>query len=69
METISSSAIAIDGMVNITPVQKEPHAVPKAATKEDIDRIIQDFRKGAENAKEAGFDGVELHGAHGYIIE
>lgn len=41
----------------------------KEATDEDLEKIIQDFRKGAENAKAAGFDGVELHGAHGYLID
>lgn len=41
----------------------------KAATLEDIERLIKDFRKGAENVKAAGFDGVELHGAHGYLVD
>lgn len=31
--------------------------------------MIKDFRKGAENVKAAGFDGVELHGAHGYLVD
>jgi N-ethylmaleimide reductase len=31
--------------------------------------LIKDFRKGAENAKKAGFDGIELHGANGYIVD
>lgn len=38
-------------------------------THEDIKELVQDFRKGAENAKRAGFDGIELHGANGYIID
>lgn len=48
---------------------KVPHVAPKEATDEDLEHIIKDFRKGAENAKVAGFDGVELHGAHGYLID
>lgn len=43
--------------------------MPKEATHDDINRIIEDFAKGAERAKKAGFDGVELHGANGYLID
>ena len=38
-------------------------------TKDDIKTLIEYFRKGAENAKEAGFDGLELHGGFGYLID
>lgn len=38
-------------------------------TLDDIKTVISQFRKGAENCKKAGFDGIELHGAHGYIID
>jgi 2,4-dienoyl-CoA reductase-like NADH-dependent reductase (Old Yellow Enzyme family) len=38
-------------------------------TQADIDAIIEGFAQGAENAKRVGFDGVEIHGAHGYIID
>ncbi|QFU08229.1 N-ethylmaleimide reductase [Rhodobacteraceae bacterium THAF1] len=43
----------------------EPHAV----TKEEIATLIEDYRKGAQNAKDAGFDGVEIHAANGYLID
>ncbi|WP_027415994.1 NADH:flavin oxidoreductase [Aneurinibacillus terranovensis] len=43
--------------------------VPKEATKEDITGIIQGFVDAAKRAKEAGFDGVEIHGANGYILD
>ena len=46
-----------------------PSAVPKEASIEDIKQLLKDFKKGAENAKRAGFDGVEVHGANGYIID
>eukprot|EP00347_Sterkiella_histriomuscorum_P004902 403358651 len=46
-----------------------PGALPKEATHEDIKELVQKFRKAAENAVECGFDGVEIHGAHGYIID
>ena len=46
-----------------------PGALPKEATHEDIKELVQKFRRAAENAVECGFDGVEIHGAHGYIID
>lgn len=46
----------------------EDTVTPKAMTKEDIQQTIQDFKKAAENALEAGFDGVELHAANGYLF-
>jgi len=42
---------------------------PRALEVEEIPAIIDDFRKGAENAKKAGFDGVEIHAANGYLID
>ncbi|EPS65369.1 hypothetical protein M569_09408, partial [Genlisea aurea] len=42
---------------------------PRRLTTEEIPRIVDDFRVAARNAIEAGFDGVEIHGAHGYLIE
>ncbi|MCL1066664.1 alkene reductase [Shewanella olleyana] len=44
-------------------------SIPRAMTIEDIEKTIADFVQGAKNAIEAGFDGVELHGAHGYLID
>lgn len=43
--------------------------VPKEATKEDIKVVIKGFAEAAKNAREAGFDGVEIHGANGYILD
>ncbi|MDI1436664.1 MULTISPECIES: NADH:flavin oxidoreductase [Polyangium] len=43
-------------------------ANPRAATSEDIERVIAAFRDAAVRASRAGFDGVELHGAHGYLL-
>jgi 2,4-dienoyl-CoA reductase-like NADH-dependent reductase (Old Yellow Enzyme family) len=42
---------------------------PASMTQADIDAVIEAFAKGAQSAKELGFDGVELHGAHGYLID
>ncbi len=42
---------------------------PRALTPEEIPEIVDQFRRGAENARRAGFDGVEIHGANGYLID
>jgi len=44
-------------------------SMPRALNVDEIDTIVQDFVRAARNAIEAGFDGVELHGAHGYLIQ
>ncbi len=46
----------------------ETYKTPKAMTKEEITETIHAFQKGAKRAKEAGFDIIEIHGAHGYLI-
>ncbi|KAF2969390.1 hypothetical protein GQX73_g4197 [Xylaria multiplex] len=45
-----------------------PFAKPRAATQEDIDSVVEGFAHAAEYLERAGFDGIELHGAHGYLI-
>ncbi|KAH6991321.1 hypothetical protein BKA56DRAFT_705751 [Ilyonectria sp. MPI-CAGE-AT-0026] len=59
IEIVSASAIPHD----------EAAPVPRALTVEEINQIVQDFATAAENAMRAGFDGVELHGANGYLID
>ncbi|MEZ9235924.1 alkene reductase [Shewanella sp. 10N.286.52.A9] len=44
-------------------------SVPRAMTQTDIDQTVADFVQAAKNAIEAGFDGIELHGAHGYLLD
>ncbi|ETI59910.1 alkene reductase [Marinomonas profundimaris] len=67
-EAVAPSAIAIDGETH-TPEGKKPYTVPRALTVDEIKSIVNDFRQGAINAKAAGFDGVEIHGANGYLID
>lgn len=52
-----------------TPTGRKPHEQARAATADDIARIVDDYGKAAANAKAAGFDGVQLHGANGYLID
>lgn len=66
--TVSSSAIAIDGEVH-TLNGKKAHVTPRALTDEEIPQYVELFKTAAVNAREAGFDGVEVHGANGYLID
>lgn len=65
---VAPSAIALNGNVNVLRPLR-PYVTPRALLTEEIPQIVEEFRKGAENAKKAGFDGVELHAANGYLID
>ncbi|WP_391529061.1 alkene reductase [Photorhabdus akhurstii] len=65
---VAPSAIAADGHVSLLR-PKRPFVVPRALESEEIPGIVEAFRRGAENAKTAGFDGVEIHGANGYLLD
>src|SRR5258708_11802918 len=52
-----------------TPTGKQPYEVPRALEASESRRIVDDYRRAAERAKQANFDGVELHAAHGYLID
>ncbi|MEG3753938.1 alkene reductase [Psychromonas arctica] len=67
-EAIAPSAIAIEDETH-TPEGKKPYTVPRELTVEEIKAIVADFRQAAINAQEAGFDGVEIHAANGYLID
>ena len=65
---VAPSAIAAAGHVNqIRPLKL--FVTPRALESSEIPAIIEAYRKGAENAKAAGFDGVEIHGANGYLLD
>jgi len=65
---VAPSAIAVEDEVH-TPEGKLPYTVPKALTLDEIPAIIEGFKQAAINAKAAGFDGVEVHGANGYLLD
>jgi N-ethylmaleimide reductase len=65
---VAPSAIAADGTV-FTAQGPKPMVTPRALALAELPGIVAQFRAGAENAKTAGFDGVELHGANGYLLD
>jgi 2,4-dienoyl-CoA reductase-like NADH-dependent reductase (Old Yellow Enzyme family) len=66
---VAPSAIKINEEYIHTPKGKEPHEIPRALETEEIPRIVEDYRSAAELAKTAGFDGVEIHSANGYLLD
>ncbi len=68
-QPVAPSALAIANEEVHTPQGKQPYVVPRALADDEIPGIVAGFRHAAENAKAAGFDGVEVHGANGYLID
>ena len=64
---VAPSAIAIQGQQHFTMEGMKDYEIPRALTLEEINQIIQDYKQAAINAIEAGFDGIELHSAFGYL--
>jgi N-ethylmaleimide reductase len=64
---VAPSAIAIEGQKHFTASGPKDYETPRALTTEEVLATVDDFENGAKNAKAAGFDGVELHGAFGYL--
>jgi N-ethylmaleimide reductase len=68
VDAVAPSAIAIEKDRELDGVMI-PSAVPRALETEEISRVVGDYARAARNAMKAGFDGVELHGANGYLID
>jgi N-ethylmaleimide reductase len=66
---LGPSAVAAVGDMYTDAEGMKPNATPQAMTEEDIKATIEEFAQSAKNAVAAGFDGVELHGANGYLLE
>ncbi len=66
---VAPSAIKIAADYIHTPVGKQPYETPRALETEEVSRIVKDYQRAAERAKSAGFDGVEIHAANGYLID
>ncbi len=65
---VAPSAVQPAGHVSLVRPEKE-FVEPRALTLAEIKEVVRQYRVGAENAKRAGFDGVEIHGANGYLID
>lgn len=65
---VAPSAVALEGHVSLVRPRR-PYPVPRALETEEIPGIVEAYRRGAELARRAGFDGVEIHGANGYLID
>lgn len=68
-QPVAPSAIAPRNMQTYTAEGLKPIPEPRALKRDEIPNVINEYRQAAENAKKAGFDGVEVHGANGYLLD
>lgn len=68
-QPVAPSALPITGDEIHTPEGKKPYVLPRALRDDELPNIIAGFRAAAANARTAGFDGVEVHGANGYLLD
>jgi len=66
---LAPSAVAAVGEMYTDAKGMQPNATPVAMTEADIKSTVEEYAQAAKNAVDAGFDGVELHGANGYLLE
>jgi 2,4-dienoyl-CoA reductase-like NADH-dependent reductase (Old Yellow Enzyme family) len=66
---VAPSAVRLNGDHIWTPEGKKDHETPRAMTVDEIVATVADYRAAAERARAAGFDGIEIHAANGYLID
>jgi N-ethylmaleimide reductase len=66
---VAPSAIKLEGDPIHTPSGQQTHEIPRALATGELPGIVENYRQAAERAKRAGFDGVEIHAANGYLID
>ncbi len=69
VQPISSTDRAIKSSRISTPQGEQDYETPRRLGREEIPGIVEAFRRAAQRARDAGFDGAQIHGAHGYIID
>jgi 2,4-dienoyl-CoA reductase-like NADH-dependent reductase (Old Yellow Enzyme family) len=65
---VAPSAVKPQGHVSLIRPARD-YVTPRALETSEVEDVVEAFRRGAENAKHAGFDGVEIHGANGYLLD
>lgn len=65
---VAPSAITPEGYLHLLRPQR-PFATPRALERDEIPGVVEAYQQGAQNAERAGFDGVEIHGANGYLLD
>ncbi len=68
-QPVAPSPIAITNDEVRTAEGKKPYVIPRELCDDELPSIVAGFKKAAENAKAAGFDGIEIHGANGYLLD
>lgn len=68
-QPVAPSALRIENDETYTPQGKKPYEIPRELRDDELPGIVAGFLHAAENAKLAGFDGVEVHGANGYLLD
>lgn len=66
---VAPSAIKLNGDYIHTPAGKQQYETPRALETHEVALVVEDYRRAAQRAKDAGFDGVEIHGGNGYLID
>lgn len=66
---LAPSAVAAEGMALTADFTREPFPTPRALSREEIPGLLRSYEQAARNAQAAGFDGVEIHSANGYLLE
>ncbi len=69
VQPVAPSPIAITDSEVFTPEGMKPYVMPRELRDDELPDIVAGFRRAAENARAAGFDGVEVHGANGYLLD
>lgn len=69
VQPVSPGPIAITGDEVYAPEGKKPYVIPRELRDDELPGIVAGFKKAAENAKGAGFDGIEVHGGNGYLLD
>ena len=66
---VAPSAVAINLPTIHTPIGKVPYETPRALEADEIKQVVADYKHASQMAKQAGFDGVEIHSANGYLLD